>query len=134
MSTLWLAVYSLAVLSTVWCDVEQSSDNSDKELPRESRDIKTTFAKDYVLENYTKDEDENDSKLDLLLGRLVKLQSQLNSLRKNVETMCAPENLRLKKPTILRVIEKTQCQTRREFGFTFVVLATNHCNDNQAWY
>eukprot|EP00795_Rhopilema_esculentum_P008277 gene8277-14233_t len=122
MSTLWLAVYSLAVLSTVWCDVEQTSDNSDKKLPSENRDIKTTFAKGYVLENYTKDEEENDSKLDLVLGRLVKLQSQLNSLRTNVETMCAPENLRFKKPTILRVIEKSQCQTRpSEIGIRYQI-------------
>ena len=58
----------------------------------------------YLSENDTEEE-----KLDAVLGLLEKIQTQVDELQSNVETVCSTESHRQTRPIVLRIVEKAKC-------------------------
>ena len=69
----------------------------------------------YLSENDTEEE-----KLDVVLGLLEKIQTQVDELQSNVETVCSTESHRQTRPIVLRIVEKAKCpQNGKRFSVVF---------------
>ena len=124
MAGLTLSLYCLPLIAIVFLCGASCEQPAHESLYSHEDKFTESFKKEfgigaaYIAENNTEDE-----KLNAVLELLENIQTQIDELQTNVETVCSTANHRQAAPIVLRIVEKAKCpQHGKHFSLTSLTL------------